>query len=176
MYTLKIIYMILFSVDLGSVNLGYSLIETENTSETPTLVKLIKAEYMHLTAPKIGDRLNIVLKRFEKEIEDNMVDMIIYENSVFRGGQAPALYQVAGIFHLVSSIYGLPIFDPKPTQIKKLICGSGKAGKKDIELAANKWLTNPPESYINDHVSDAVSIGVYGYLRYQMNQKDWIPD
>lgn len=157
--------MIICGIDLGSRNVGMSLIETDDESSKPTLVKLIKADYIHLTADAIGDRLNVMLNRLEKEVEDNLVDMIVYESSVFRGLQAPALYQVAGIFHLVASRYGLPIYDPKPTQIKKLLTGNGKADKKDVEIASNKWLTNPQESFVNDHASDALSVALYGYLK-----------
>jgi crossover junction endodeoxyribonuclease RuvC len=158
--------MIILGLDLGSRNVGFSIIETDDASEKETLVTLVKAEFLYLAADKIGDRLLVVLKRLEKEIEDNLVDLIVYENSVFKGRQAPGLYQVAGIFELLGAIYNIPVYDPKPTQIKKLIADNGKADKKDIEIAANKWLTNPQESFENHHVSDSVSIALYGYLKY----------
>lgn len=158
--------MIILGIDLGSRNLGYSIIETDDLPETQTLVRLIKAEYIYLAADAIGDRLNVVLKRLEKEIEDNLVDMIVFEDSVFKGRNAPGLMYVAGIFHLLSSIYQIPIKNPKPTEIKKEICGSGKGDKKDVEVAVLKWLTNPPASFANDHISDACGIAIYGYLKY----------
>ena len=156
--------MIICGLDLGSRNLGLSLIETfEDESKLP---RLIKADYLHLTADKIGDRLNVVLKRLEKEIEDNLVDMIVFEDSVFSGRNAPGLMYVAGIFHLVASIYDLPIRNPKPTQIKKEITGNGKADKHEVEIAILKMISNPPPSFVNDHASDACSIALYGYFKY----------
>ncbi len=166
MYILNEFYMIICGIDLGSRHVGLSIIETDDLSEVPTLVKLIKAEYIHLSADLIGDRLHVMLKRLEKEVEDNLVDMIVYEESVCKGRNAPGLMYVAGIFHLVASMYGLPIKNPKPTEIKKLITGSGTGDKTEVEIAALKWLTNPPANLTNNHVSDSLAIALYGYLKY----------
>lgn len=162
----------LLGIDLGSSNHSHSIIETDDLSETqPTLVTLLKIKYIYLTAPKVGDKLNVLKHQLEKDIEDYMVDAIIFEDSVFRGRNAPALNYVAGIFHLLAATYDIPIHDPKPTQIKKLICGDGKADKKWIETEANKWLTNPQVSFENDHCSDSMAIAIYGYLKYYCKQK-----
>ena len=155
--------MIILGIDLGSSNLAYSIIEV---LDDETLPRIIKTVYLHLTADKIGDRLHIILKRLEKEIEDELVDLIVFEDSVFRGRNAPALNYVAGIFHLLSAIYNIPIRAPKPTQIKKELTGDGKADKLRVETEVLKRVSNPPASFENDHCSDACGIAIYGYLKY----------
>lgn len=155
--------LIILGIDLGSVNLAYSIIDTSGKENLP---KIVKTKYLHLTSPLIGDRLYLVFRTLEKEIEDELVDLIIFEDGVFRGSNGPALNYVAGIFHLLASIYQIPIQAPKPTQIKKLICGNGKADKKDIELEVLKRVSNPPAYFENNHCSDACGVAIYGYLKY----------
>lgn len=143
--------------------MGYAIIDTSDTENLP---RLIKVKYMHLTAPKIGDRLHVLMKRLEKEIEDEMVELICFEDGVFRGANGPALNYVAGLFHLLAAIYEIPIRAPKPTEIKKVICGSGKADKKEVEKAVMTMLSNPPDSFETDHSSDATAIALYGNIKY----------
>lgn len=156
--------MIILGLDLGSRNVGLSIIETYE--DKTLLPKLLKAEYIHLTADKIGDRMNVMLKRLEKHIEDDLVDLIIFEDGVFRGSNGPHLNYIAGVFHLAAAIYDVPIKSAKPTQIKKELTGNGKADKNDVEAAVLKMLSNPPEGFVNDHVSDGVGIALYGHIKY----------
>jgi crossover junction endodeoxyribonuclease RuvC len=159
--------LIILGLDLGSRNVGASVIETyEYKAELP---KLLKADYIHLTADKIGDRMNVMLKRLEKYIEDDLVDLIIFEDGIFRGANGPYLNYIAGVFHLAAAIYDVPIKSAKPTQIKKELTGNGKADKNDVEAAVLKILSNPPEGFVNDHVSDSVSVGLYWYLKHGHN-------
>ena len=153
----------LISIDLGSRNLAYSLIQK---SSQVNKYDLIKVEYLKMTQPKIGDRLVQIYSTLEKEIVENKPSAIIFEDGVFRGNNAPALNYVAGVFHLLASKQNLPIYAPKPTEIKKLAVGSGKADKADVEQAVREWLVNPPESFLNDHCSDAICIGIYAYLKW----------
>jgi Holliday junction resolvasome RuvABC endonuclease subunit len=153
----------LISIDLGSANLSYSLIQK---SSQPNKYDLIKVEYLKMTQPKIGDRLVQIYNTLEKEIVENKPSAIIFEDGVFRGANAPALNYVAGVFHLLAAKHNLPIYAPKPTEIKKLAAGSGKADKDDVEQAAREWLVNPPVTFLNNHCSDSVLIGIYAYLKW----------
>lgn len=159
-YTKKVL-----SVDIGSRNFGYSILEiTEDKNEQFTF-KLIKPVYIKLTADCIGDRLLLLKTRLEKEIEDELVDLIVYEDSKFKGRSAPDLHYVCGILWLLGAIYQIPVKRISPTKVKKALCGVGTAGKTEVEFAVLNLLSNPPASFANDHVSDSVGIGIAHFIK-----------
>lgn len=153
------------SVDIGSRNLGYAIIDVEEIEPKQYSFTLVKPAYMYLAADYIGDRLLVLLKRFEKEIEDNMIDLLVYEDSKFSGRCAPDLHYVCSMVHLSGAIYNLPVKKLSPSAVKKRITGVGTAGKKEVEDAVKKYLTNPPESFETDHTSDGVAIGIAYFLK-----------
>lgn len=46
---------------------------------------------------------------------------------------------------------------PKPTSIKKLLTGDGKADKDAVAQAARRYLTKPDMEFESDDVSDAIA-------------------
>ena len=149
--------MIICSVDIGSRNLSYSIIDFDLEEKTFTLIKPV---FLYLSADKIGDRLLVIQKRFEKEIEDNLVELIVFENSKFHGKCAQDLNFVCGMMHFMAAVYDIPIRAISPTAVKKLLTGVGTAGKVEVDNAVKTYLTNPPATFENDHCSDSCGVGV----------------
>ena len=149
--------LIILSADIGSRNFAHSILNFDEEQKTFTLVKSV---YTHLAADKIGDRLLVLQKRLEKDVEDHLVDLILFENSKFSGKFAQDLNFVCGIMHLVAATYNLPIKWMSPTALKKGITGVGTAGKKEVDDAVKNYLTNPPARFETNHESDAAALGV----------------
>jgi Holliday junction resolvasome RuvABC endonuclease subunit len=157
--------MIVLSVDIGSRNFGYSILEVEEYESKKYTFKLIKPEYIKLTADSIGDRLLVLKTRLEKEIEDELVDLIVYEDSKFQGRSAPDLHYVCGLLWLLGAQYQIPVKRISPTRVKKNLCGVGTAGKTEVEFAVLNLLSNPPTGFINDHCSDSCAVGIAHFMK-----------
>lgn len=154
--------MIILSADIGSRNFAHSILDFDEEEKTFTLVKSV---YSNLTADKIGDRLLVLQKRLEKDVEDFLVELIVFENSKFSGKAAQDLNFVCGVMHLVAATYDLPIKWLSPTALKKRITGVGTAGKVEVENAVKKYLTNPPDKFETDHNADSVAVGIAYFLK-----------
>ena len=155
------------SVDPGSRNLGFSILDVQQDDSNPKAFTftLVKPTYLHLTADLIGDRLLVMKTRFEKEIEDNIVELLVYEDSKFSGKYAPELHYICSIVHLCAATYNLPVRKLSPTAVKKRITGVGTAGKKEVEAAVKNILSNPPETFETSHDADATAIGIAYFLK-----------
>lgn len=152
----------ILSIDLGSANLAFAVLTYKDSSftlaEPPTYLKLIQ--------PKIGDRLaSIKLRLLDILDKYPKIEAIIFEDSVFRGANAPALNYVAGLFYLIASERNIYIESIKPTQVKKIITGDGKADKIELAKKAASLLPVSDSVFQNDHCSDAVAIGMSYFLK-----------
>lgn len=157
--------MIVLSADVGSRNFAHAILKVEEPKQKKFTFELIKPVYLHLTADNIGDRLLVLKTRLEKEIEDNLVELIVYEDSKFQGRHAPDLHYICGILWLLGAQYQIPVYRISPTKVKKALCGVGTAGKKEVAFAVMNLLSNPPGSFETDHNSDAVGIGIAHFIK-----------
>lgn len=151
------------AIDLGSANLAYALVSQEEEtfllSEPPT--------YLHMKQFKIGDRLLQIRSSLHQTLAKypKRIASIVFEDSVFKGANAPGLHYVAGIFHLVSSELQIPIVSFKPTEVKKKVSGSGTADKEVLAESVKSMLRYPKDfTFENNHCSDAVAIGLCYFL------------
>lgn len=159
--------MIVGSVDIGSRNLSLSILDVEQDDINPKqfTFTLIKSIYIYLAADYIGDRLLVMKTKFEKEIEDNLIELLVFEDSKFAGKAAPDLHYVCGIVHLCGAQYQIPVKKLSPTAVKKRVTGVGTAGKAEVESAVKNILSNPPVSFETDHNSDSVAVGIAYFLK-----------
>lgn len=146
--------MIIIGIDIGSKNFALSVIEAEKK------FVLLDQNYICLTDKKLGNRLDTIYNLITSKIEEFKPNLLVFEDSVFKGRNAKALNYVCGLVHLASGKYNLDIKSPTPTEIKKKIAGSGKADKLEVDLAVKLKLENPPEKFDNDHLSDSVAIAL----------------
>lgn len=152
--------MLILSIDIGSTNYGYSILKKLENKK----YELVKTNFLNLVDLDIATKLTTILRTLKKDIQEHKIELLVFENSVFRGSNAALLNYVCGLTYVLSGTFNLPVKDVTPTQVKKRVTGNGKATKKEVELAVNTFLSNPPESYLNDHCSDAVAIGIAGTL------------
>ncbi len=74
-------------------------------------------------------------------------------------GSALAVGQARGAAMLAAAQHQLPCFDYTPQAVKKAVCGSGAADKRQVQqMVAN--LLSLPEPPHSDHAADALAIAI----------------
>ncbi len=74
-------------------------------------------------------------------------------------GSALAVGQARGVALLAAARRGIPCFDYTPQAVKKAVCGSGSAGKDQVQrmVASLLGLPEPPTP---DHAADAFAVAI----------------
>jgi crossover junction endodeoxyribonuclease RuvC len=72
---------------------------------------------------------------------------------------AIAVGQARGVAMLAAAKHGIPGFDYTPQAVKMAVCGSGAAGKRQVQQMVGSLLglPRPPES---DHAADALAVAI----------------
>jgi crossover junction endodeoxyribonuclease RuvC len=148
---------IILSSDVGSRNWGFCVAKYLNDS-----VELLETSSWYLKEPKIGDRMTFLEKELSLLIEKYQVSNLVFEMPYMtRGSNTHDIYFCTGIIPLLGAKYNLPVTSYTAPEIKKRVTGSGKADKKDIELAVRKFFSLPDDfTFKSDHSSDSVAIGM----------------
>ena len=92
---------------------------------------------------------------FIENLVQKKVSLSIYESPHLKGDNGFKLAQVIGIINLIAAKYQTKIITYSATQIKKIVCGTGKATKQDIENCIRK-LYDVKEKLLDD-VYDAIA-------------------
>jgi crossover junction endodeoxyribonuclease RuvC len=153
-------------IDPGLNRTGYALIE--RTSRGPILreggvIQSTKALTLHQRVHEIGCGLREVLAELKPEI--------VAIEQVFSNAQnvksSLLLAHARGAILMTIADAGVPVIHYTPAEVKRLLTGSGKAPKDQMQLAvqAALKLTKPPEP--ND-VADAsaVALCLYHSVRF----------
>jgi crossover junction endodeoxyribonuclease RuvC len=74
-------------------------------------------------------------------------------------GSALSVGQARGVAMLAAAQRGVPCFDYTPQAVKKAVCGSGSAGKEQVQrmVASLLGLSEPPAP---DHAADAFAVAI----------------
>jgi crossover junction endodeoxyribonuclease RuvC len=72
---------------------------------------------------------------------------------------AIAVGQARGVAMLAAARHGVPCFDYTPQAVKMSVCGTGAAGKQQVQQMVGSLLglPRPPES---DHAADALAVAI----------------
>lgn len=150
----------ILGIDIGSRFLGFSVCDFSNEEKT-----LILADYLVLKQPEIKDRLVEVEWFCSSLIEKHNIDSIVYEAPYMRASKnAMGLYFVTGVVQLLAGKYNLPITPVSAAHVKKVVAGSGKAEKLDVERGVKSYFSCPDFEFKKDHASDAAAVSIAGYL------------
>ena len=74
---------------------------------------------------------------------------------------AEAVWQARGAVLLLSAQYGLPLVEPKPSEVKLTVCGTGVAEKRQVQRMV-QHLLGLPEIPRPDDTADALGIALAG--------------
>ena len=112
-----------------------------------------------------GESLEVRLARIHEEL-DRLVAWhepaaIALEDLYFGKNvrSATAVGQARGVAMLAAAKHGIPCFDYTPQAVKMAVCGSGAAGKRQVQQMVGSLLglPRPPES---DHAADALAVAI----------------
>ncbi len=72
---------------------------------------------------------------------------------------AMAVGQARGVVMLAAAERGIPCFDYTPQAVKMAVCGSGSAGKEQVQHMV-ATLLGLPSAPSNDHAADALAVAI----------------
>lgn len=149
--------MIVIGIDPGAANTGFGVVRAIGSRMVALDGGVIE------TAPGLptADRL--------ARIHDSLGQLIAWHEpkamaleDLFFGrnvGSALSVGQARGVAMLAAAQRAVPCFDYTPQAVKKAVCGSGGAGKDQVQemVAALLGLPEPPQP---DHAADAFAVAI----------------
>lgn len=116
---------------------------------------------------KLQDRLNHIYTRLSLLLNTESPDFIIVED-IFSLDKYPksgiALGKVTGVILLAGCRLNIPVMEISVREAKRVLTGSGAAGKKQLEESVRRRL-NHPFPIKPYHASDALALAMIGLFR-----------
>jgi crossover junction endodeoxyribonuclease RuvC len=117
------------------------------------------------TSPEfpLAARLDDIFRGVEEKISSHRPDVIAVERLYFGRNTTTAemVWQARGVILLAAARYGLVPYEPKPSEIKLAVCGSGSADKRQVQGMV-RHLLNLPETPKPDDAADALAAAITG--------------
>jgi crossover junction endodeoxyribonuclease RuvC len=148
-------------IDPGLRVTGYSVLEVQNGRLRICEAGVIRVD----PRPTLAERLTELYDGIRQVLEDEAIESVGLEQ-VFSHYERPKtavlMGHARGVICLAAGLRSLPITDYAPTRVKRLLTGSGRATKEQIQAAICRefGLSKPPEP--ND-VADALAIATCHY-------------
>lgn len=148
--------MLIFGIDPGTATTGYGLVEVDDKGNTKVLTwGLIETDKNGVKE----NRLQVIYQETLKLIKLHSPDLFAMEKVFFatNAKTAIAVGQAQGVMLLAASKTNVKVVEYAPGTIKKVIAGSGRAKKKEIQKAVRKILGNhvKSEKHKKTHFDDA---------------------
>jgi crossover junction endodeoxyribonuclease RuvC len=148
---------IVLGIDPGTANLGYGVVLARGR-------QLAALDGGVVTAPAsepLEKRLARIHARLCDLIAEHKPSAVAVED-VFFGQNARSAFavgQARGVVMLSAGLAGLPCYSYTPQAVKSAVCGSGSAGKEQVQrmVGALLSLPEPPEP---DHAADALAVAI----------------
>jgi crossover junction endodeoxyribonuclease RuvC len=149
--------MVVLGIDPGTANTGYGVVARRGARMVALDGGVIRTGAD--CAPE--RRLAEIHARVGALIEEHVPDAVAVEDLYF-GRNARSAFAVGharGVVLLAAGQCGLPCAAYTPQQIKGAVCGSGRAGKEQVQqmVQALLGLASPPEP---DHAADALAVAI----------------
>jgi crossover junction endodeoxyribonuclease RuvC len=148
---------VVLGIDPGTAHMGYGVV----LSRGRTLAAL--------DGGVIETRAGSPLERRLAEIHARMCDLIrehspaaLAVEDVYFGRNAHSAFavgQARGVVMLSAGIHGIPCFSYTPQAVKQAVCGSGGAGKEQVQRMVGTLLSlaEPPHP---NHAADALAVAI----------------
>ena len=138
--------MLILGIDPGTATTGYGFINTDNGT-------LISRGWGLIETDKNGHpeaRLESIFEETLSILKLHKPDCLAIERVFFatNAKTAIAVGQAIGVMMLASSKSKVPVYEYAPGTIKKVITGSGRAVKKEVQQAVRKILGNHIKSKV----------------------------
>src|SRR3989344_7137870 len=148
--------MIILGLDPGTATTGFGVVEITEEGETNVI------EWGLIETDKDGfkeDRLKFIYKETLSLFKKHAPDLFAIEKVFFatNAKTAIAVGQAQGVMLLAASTHKVKVVEYSPPTIKKMITGSGRANKKDVQKALRKILGSKvkSEAHKKTHFDDA---------------------
>src|SRR5699024_746746 len=115
-----------------------------------------------------GRKLGQISEEIDRYLCEYSPEHIVREKGFSRfAATTQALYKVVGIADLYAYMrMEKTIHEIAPTSVKKIVTGSGKASKGDVQEAVIRRLQiDKPDFFANDDESDAVAVGLAYFIQ-----------
>jgi crossover junction endodeoxyribonuclease RuvC len=148
---------VVLGIDPGTASTGFGLVERRGA----TLVSLGGGVISTHAKEPLERRLAAISSSLEELIASHRPAALAVEDIFFGRNvrTAFAVGQARGAVLATAGAGGIPCFAYTPQAVKLAVCGSGRAGKDQVQrmVAALLGLGGPPES---DHAADALALAI----------------
>lgn len=155
--------MLILGIDPGTATTGYGFVRKNGKGNEVVSWGLIETN-------KDGfkeNRLEKIYKETLSLIKENSPDVFVIEKIFFANNAktAIAVAQAQGVMLLAASKSKVKVVEYAPGTIKKIITGSGRANKKDVQKHIRKILGNKVKSGAHkkthfDNAADALAVAL----------------
>jgi crossover junction endodeoxyribonuclease RuvC len=149
--------MVVLGIDPGTANTGYGVVARDGAR----LVALDGGVIETAAGQDPGARLAQIHARVGALLDEYRPDAIAIEDLYFgtNARSAFAVGQARGVVMLAAGQRGLPCCSYTPQQVKGAVCGSGRAGKAQVQRMVRSLLAlaDLPRP---DHAADALAVAI----------------
>ena len=149
--------MVVVGIDPGTANTGYGVVARQGAR----LVALDGGVIETAAGADPGARLAAIHERVGALLDTYSPDALAVEDLYFgtNANSAFAVGQARGVVILAAGQRALPCFSYTPQQVKGAVCGSGRAGKAQVQRMVQTLLalTELPRP---DHAADALAVAI----------------
>ena len=154
----------ILGIDPGTATTGYGIVDTQDNGKSKVVSwGLIETDKNGF----IQNRLEIIYKETLSLIKDCKPDLFVMEKVFFATNAKTviAVGQAQGVLLLAASRSKVGVMEYAPGTIKKVITGSGRANKKEVQKAIRKILGNHVKSKAHkkthfDNAADALAVAL----------------
>ena len=144
-------------VDPGAANLGFGIVRVEGNHMVALdggVVETTAAEPMERRLERIHSALAELIAW--QEPKAMAIEEIYFGKNVH---SATAVGQASGVAMLAAAQVGISCYAYTPQAIKMAVCGSGAAGKRQVQRMVGTLL-GLPEPPSPDHAADALAVAI----------------
>jgi crossover junction endodeoxyribonuclease RuvC len=149
--------MITIGIDPGTAHTGYGVVARHGGR----LLALDGGVIQTAAGPDPGLRLAAIHARAAALIVEHAPAALAVEDLYFGANarSAFAVGQARGVVLLAAGQHGVPCFSYTPQQVKGAVCGSGRAGKGQVQRMVQALLSLP-DLPRPDHAADALAVAI----------------
>lgn len=151
-------------IDPGTINLGFGIIDIKGNSISPVHFGTIKANQKDSIAVRLSTimlELQDILDLYrpnEGSVEKAFVGKNIHSALRLGEGRGAAIASLG--------IFGMPVSEYSPLEVKKAVVGSAPASKQQVRMMV-KVILNIREPFESDDTSDALAVAICHSHRYK---------
>src|SRR5688500_16960369 len=148
---------VVMGVDPGAANLGFGVVRIEGAHMAALDGGVVETQ----ASEPLERRLDRIHQALSELLEWHQPTALAVEDVYFGRNvrSAMAVGQASGVAMLAGAQRGVRCFAYTPQAIKMAVCGSGAAGKKQVQRMVGVLLSLP-EAPAPDHAADALAVAI----------------